>query len=113
DFAVNATSDSGLSVSFSTTGNCTVSGNTVHLTGAGPCTITASQAGDNNYNAATSVDQSFTVARANQTITFSALAGNTFGDPDFTVTATASSGFSVSFSTTGNCTVSGNTVHLT
>ena len=105
DFAVSATSDSGLSVSFSATGNCTVSGNTVHLTGAGSCTITASQAGDSNYNAATSVDQSFTVARAIQTITFGALADKTFGDPDFAVNATANSGLSVSFSAAGNCTV--------
>src|SRR5437868_1961325 len=95
DFTVSATASSGLSVSFSAAGNCTVSGNTVHITDAGSCTITASQAGDSNYNAATSVNQSFTVARANQTIAFGTLAGKTFGDPDFTVSATASSGLSV------------------
>src|SRR5205085_2639373 len=67
DFAVSATASSGLSLSFAAAGNCSVSSNTVHLNGAGSCTITASQAGDSNYNAATSVDQSFTVARANQT----------------------------------------------
>jgi hypothetical protein len=37
---------------------------TVHLTGAGSCTITASQTGDANYNAATNVPQSFTIAKA-------------------------------------------------
>src|SRR5207248_2303347 len=62
DFAVSATSSSGLSVSFSAAGNCTVSGNTVHLSSAGSCTITASQAGNSNYNAATSVNHSFTTA---------------------------------------------------
>jgi hypothetical protein len=113
DFTVSATASSGLSVSFSATGSCTVSGNTAHINSAGACTITASQTGDSNYNAATSVDQSFTVAKANQAITFGALAGKAFGDPDFTVSATASSGLSVGFSAAGNCTVSGNTVHLT
>src|SRR5205823_13247854 len=40
-------------------------------------------------------------AKANQTITFNALANKTFGNPDFNVSATASSGLSVSFSATG------------
>jgi beta-lactam-binding protein with PASTA domain len=34
----------------------------VHLTGAGSCTITASQAGDANYNAAPEVSRSFSIA---------------------------------------------------
>src|SRR5437016_2967215 len=113
DFNVSATASSGLPVSFTATGNCTVSGNTVHLTGAGSCTITAAQAGNANFNAATDVPQSFNIAKANQTITFNALANKTFGDPDFNVSATASSGLPVSFTATGNCTISGNTVHLT
>src|SRR5207249_9820983 len=37
---------------------------TVHIAGAGSCTITASQAGDNNYNASPNVPQSFTIAKA-------------------------------------------------
>ena len=113
DFAVNATASSGLPVSFAASGNCTVAGNTVHITGAGSCTITASQAGDSNYNAATSVPQSFSIAKTNQTITFGALADKTFGDPDFAVSATATSTLPVSFDATGDCTVSGNTVHIT
>ncbi|PZR72456.1 MAG: hypothetical protein DLM73_13150 [Chthoniobacterales bacterium] len=71
DFAVSAAASSGLPVSFSATGNATVSGNTVHLTGVGSATITASQAGNSNYNAASSVDQSFTVARAATTVSVS------------------------------------------
>ncbi len=62
DFTVSATATSSLPVSFSASGDCTVSGNQVHLTGAGTCTITASQAGDDNYNAATDVSQSFEIA---------------------------------------------------
>ncbi len=113
DFAISATASSGLTISFGALGNCTVSGSTVHITGAGSCTVTASQAGNSNYNAATSVSQTFSIAKANQTITFGALADKTYGDPDFTVTATASSGLAVAFTTDGNCTVTGATVHLT
>jgi hypothetical protein len=113
DFSVSANATSTLPVSLGATGNCTISGNTVRITGAGSCTVTASQAGDSNYNAATSVQQSFTVARVNQTITFAALTNRSFGDPDFSVNATASSTLPVSFDASGNCTVSGSTVHIT
>ncbi len=62
-FAVSATASSGLPVSFSslTTGVCTVSGNTVTLVAVGTCTIQATQGGNTNYAAATSVNQSFQV----------------------------------------------------
>lgn len=48
-----------------------------------------------------------------QSITFAPLQGKTFGDADFDVSATASSGLVVSFTATGKCTVAGITVHLT
>ncbi|HKP36401.1 MAG TPA: Ig-like domain repeat protein, partial [Pyrinomonadaceae bacterium] len=110
DFVVSATATSGLPVSFAaTSGQCTMANaNTVHLTGAGSCTITASQAGDTNYNAATSVPQSFTIGKASQTITFGSLSNKTFGDAPFTVSATGGASTSpVTFSASGNCTSSG------
>src|SRR6185369_9974883 len=113
DFTVSATASSSLAVSFTASGNCTIGGSTVHLTGAGGCTITASQGGDANYLAANNVQQSFNIGKANQTLTFGALANKTFGDPDFTVSATASSSLAVSFTASGNCTMTGSTVHLT
>ena len=113
DFSVNATASSGLQVEFSAGGNCTISGNLVHITGAGSCTITASQPGNYMYEAAPDVEQSFDIAKADQTIDFAALSDKTFADPPFNVTATASSGLPVSFSASGNCTVVGNTVSLT
>lgn len=62
-FSLTATSSSSLTVSYvsSNTAVATVAGNTVTIVGAGTTTITASQTGDANYNAATSVNQSFTV----------------------------------------------------
>jgi hypothetical protein len=64
DFAVSATTTSGLDVAFAASGQCTLSGNTVHITGTGLCTITASQAGDRNFNPAPDVSQSFTIANS-------------------------------------------------
>src|SRR5204863_998275 len=91
------------------------SGSTVHITAAGGCTITASQAGDDNYNAASDVPQSFTIDKASQTITFAALADKFFNDPDFSVSAISDSGLAVTFIASGDCTVSadGSVVHLT
>jgi PASTA domain/Regulator of chromosome condensation (RCC1) repeat len=113
DFAVSASASSGLPVSFAASGKCTVGGTTVHLTGAGSCTITASQPGSASYNPAPDVSQSFVIAKASQTIVFGPLANKTYGAPDFRVNATASSGLPVSFAASGRCTVSGTTVHLT
>jgi hypothetical protein len=58
-------------------------------------------------------DQSFTMQKLNQSITFDLLTDKTYGDAPFTVSATSSSGLAVSFSTTSpGCTVSGTTVTI-
>src|SRR5207247_10542190 len=60
------------------------------------------------------VSSAFTVVKKDQTITFGALASKTYGDAPFTVSATASSGLSVSFSiVSGPATIAGNTVTIT
>ncbi|PYR85841.1 MAG: hypothetical protein DMG18_04670, partial [Acidobacteria bacterium] len=62
-FAVSATGGGSTQpVVFAASGTCRISGNIVTITGAGTCTVTASQAGDANYNAASTVVQSFTIA---------------------------------------------------
>ena len=70
-FALNATTNSGLPVSFSsnTPAVCTISGSTVQILAAGTCTVVANQDGDTNYTAALEVEQSITVAPAPLTIT--------------------------------------------
>ncbi len=60
-FTISASASSGLPVSFSASGSCTVSGSTVSLTGVGSCTITADQGGDDHFNPAPSVQQTFSV----------------------------------------------------
>jgi hypothetical protein len=114
-FTVNATTSSGLPVSFRiVSGPATVSGNTVTITGAGVVTVEASQTGNTNYGAASPVQQSFTVAKASQTISFAAIPSKTYGDSPFTLNAMASSGLPISFRVvSGPATISGNTVSLT
>ncbi|HEU4938874.1 MAG TPA: kelch repeat-containing protein [Vicinamibacterales bacterium] len=69
DFNVTATATSGLAVSFTAAGTCSVTGATVHITAVGSCTITANQAGNGQYNPAPAVPQSFTIARATPVVT--------------------------------------------
>jgi hypothetical protein len=64
-----ATASSGLAVSYTVSGPATVSGSTLTVTGAGPVTVTANQAGNTDYSAATSAQQGFMVAKAPLTIT--------------------------------------------
>ncbi|MCA6368864.1 MAG: T9SS type A sorting domain-containing protein, partial [Cytophagales bacterium] len=115
-FTLSATASSGLAVSYasSNTSVATVSGSMVTIVGAGTTTITASQAGNTGFAAATSVPQTLTVNQASQTITFAALAAKTFGDAPFPLSATASSSLTVSFasSNTSVATVSGSTVTI-
>ncbi|MCX6712522.1 MAG: hypothetical protein NT041_02455 [Candidatus Vogelbacteria bacterium] len=116
DFAVTASASSGLTVSFTsqTPTICTVTTGTVHLVAVGTCTIRASQAGNTSYNPAPDVDQSFGVTKADQTITFSQPADTALSAGTVSLTASASSGLTVAFTsdTLSVCTVSGNTVTL-
>jgi serine/threonine protein kinase len=101
-------------------GVCAVSGRTVTYTAAGSCVIDANQAGNGTYAAAVQVQQTITVAsghKQTQTITFTAPASGTVGDNPVTLSATASSGLTVTLtvdrSGAGVCTVSGRTVTYT
>jgi hypothetical protein len=63
-FALGAAATSGLPVSYGASGSCRVAGAQVSLTGAGVCTITASQSGDAQYQPAADVAQVFEVLPA-------------------------------------------------
>lgn len=117
DFSLSATASSGLPITYFSSNPfvATVSGNTVTIMGAGTTTITATQEGDVNYNAAPDVPQNLTVNKASQTITFGPLADKSTADADFTLTATASSGLPVSYSSSdlGVATITPpNTLHI-
>jgi ELWxxDGT repeat protein len=118
DFQLNATSSSNLAVSYtsSDTNVATVNGNNVTIIGAGSTTITASQPGDANYNPATDATQTLTVEKANQTLSFGGTFPNkTYGDPQFTITATSDANLPITSYTSSNtsvATVNGNTVTI-
>lgn len=109
---LSATASSGLDVTFTsaTSSICTVSGTAATFIASGSCTINADQAGNADYAAADTVSQSFTVNGEAQTITFGAIPTQNVGTP-LTLSATASSGLQVTFTstTTSVCTVSGTT----
>lgn len=113
-FTLTASATSGLPVAFSiVSGPATLSGNTLTITGAGTVTVSASQAGDDTFGPASSV-QSFTVTKASQVITFAALANKTFKDVPFNLMATTPSQLPVAFSiVSGPATISGNTLSIT
>ncbi len=117
-FDLTATASSGLSVSYTSSDEtvATVSGSTVTILSAGTTTITASQVGGTNFNAATDVEQTLTVNPnvQDQTITFEALANQSYGASPFALTAQASSGLAVTYTSSDAsvATVSGNTVTI-
>ena len=116
DFNLGATASSGLIVSYSSDNPAvaTISGVTIHITGAGTAIITASQAGNNLYYPAIDITATLTVNKAVQTITFGALAPRTYGDPDFDAGAMASSSLPVTYTSdnTDVATVTGNMIHI-
>jgi hypothetical protein len=98
--ALNAMASSGLPVSFSssTASVCSVSGSTASFITSGSCTITASQAGNGSYSAATPVSQSFTVHSGSNALQFvpvtpcrvadTRLSNGPFGGPEMTAGST-------------------------
>jgi hypothetical protein len=82
-------------------------------TNVGTATASASYAGDANH-AGSSGTGSFTISKANQTITLTGVpASANFGQGPFTLSANASSGLPVTLSATGNCSLSANSLSLT
>ncbi|HSE12945.1 MAG TPA: hypothetical protein VLB69_09945 [Rudaea sp.] len=119
-YDVAATATSGLAVTLTidaaASSVCSISGSSVTFQSPGQCVIDANQAGDSNWNAAPQAQQSFTVGMGDQTITFtsSAPANATIGGATYDVTATATSGLTVTFTidavAAGVCSISGSTV---
>jgi hypothetical protein len=89
-FHVSAVASSGLPVTFAIlSGPANLSGDLVAVTGSGTVSIRAQQAGDSNWNAATQVDQSFSVAKATLTVTVDNQS-RVYGAPNPTFTASYS-----------------------
>jgi glucose/arabinose dehydrogenase len=102
-FDLNAIASSSLPVTYTSSNPnvVTISTNKVTIIGAGSCTITASQAGNESFLSAY-ISQTLTVNKASQSITFTALPSKTFGDAPFSLTASASSSLPIAYATTSN-----------
>lgn len=116
DFAPGATASSGLAVSYSSsnTSVATIVSSKIHIVGVGTSNITASQSGNNLYNAATSVVKTLTVSKSSQSITFPSIPTKTIGIADFNPGATSNSGLTVTY-TSSNATVAtivSNNIHI-
>jgi hypothetical protein len=102
--STDATGDYGdysVSLTTSTPSICSVFAGAVTQLAVGTCVITASQASDSIYLAATPVVRSFAVTRAPQTITIGTLNPMTRSSEDQTLIATSSEGLTpITFSTT-------------
>lgn len=109
-FALPAFTSSGLPVQYILlVGPGSIAGNIYTITGTGKVTISAIQLGDNVYDTAAPVVQTFTVNKATQTIDFTAIREQLFGAPPITLNATASSSLPVTYKlVAGLATLSGN-----
>jgi hypothetical protein len=102
-FSISAVASSGLPISFTASGDCTVLGTTVTITRAGACTITAHQAGNDNYQPAEDVSESFTIAKALPDLQWTPAplsTGTPLGPSQLNATATGVGGASLSGSFT-------------
>jgi hypothetical protein len=123
DFTISATANSGLPVRFVSADNsiATITGDasgnwTVHIVSAGQVTIEAFQDGNADYGAATEVDQSLAINKADQAIEFVAPPSTAeTGNAPLALSASASSGLPVIFTVSDPtlATISGNTVIFT
>jgi len=78
-FDVAPVASSGLTVSISASGACSVSSFTVSVLDKGNCTLTATQAGDEEWAAAAPVSRSFEIARgffSRKTVQFTTSTGS-------------------------------------
>jgi hypothetical protein len=93
---------------------CIASGFYVQIVGGGTCTLTYQSEANTSYLASDLYKVSFEVTRDPQTITFAPVSTADIATKSLTLTATASSGGAVSFTSTSteNCTISGSTLNL-
>ena len=94
-----ATVSSGLPITYTSSNEAVASivSGKVHIVATGTATITASQPGNEVYWPAQTQTQTLTVKQA-QTISFAAIGTKLLGDADFNPSATASSGLTVTYS---------------
>ena len=93
---------------------CIASGFYVQIVGGGTCTLTYQSEANSSFLASDLYKVSFEITRDPQTITFAPITTADIATKILTLTATASSGGTVTFASTSteNCTISGSTLNL-
>ena len=104
---LDAFATSGLPVTFTVTSGPAIvnDGTILTFTGAGTVTITATQAGDATWAAATPISQIFTVSRASATVTLINLTQAYKGTPRSVTATTVPAGLTVDITYNGSTTV--------
>jgi hypothetical protein len=108
-----ATASSGLPVTFTAAGACSVVGTALTPVGVGTCTVTAAQSGDTETDAAQDVVRTVEVAKTPQTVAFPSLPELVYGGGPVTLAATSTSGLAVAYAADGACSVTGSRLTLT
>ncbi|MBL7749357.1 MAG: hypothetical protein JNM19_18095, partial [Chitinophagaceae bacterium] len=110
--ALGATTSSGLPVIYQKiSGPGTIVNDTLFITGVGTVIVKASQPGDNEYSAAVPVNDTITVVKGNQVITFDSIPPQIFNSTKLILTASSSMEQTISYSIvagTAYASVSGN-----
>jgi len=89
-FNLDGTASSGLAIAFRVkSGPATLTGKTLSIVGAGLVTVEATQSGNATFAAAPVVEQSFTVGKTTQVITFEELKNVNVGDAPFALQASS------------------------
>lgn len=109
---VNATAPSGevptIQVSSNPNGSCSISTNSISAISAGTCTITASTVGNASFSSG-STNKTISILKKSQTIIFPTISNQT-NPGTYNVSASTSSGLSLTFSAAGDCTISGSII---
>ncbi len=99
EITLTALASSGLPVSYVSSNEsiASISGNKLSILGKGTVTITASQGGSDNFNAASMVEQIINIDKLPQLVSFEAIPVKSFGNNKFELSASATSGLVVAF----------------
>jgi hypothetical protein len=115
-FTLEATSDSGLPAGYESSNPnvATIQNGEVTIVGAGSTIITASQAGNDNYAAATPVQQELVVNLMGQQVNVTPTMTKIFGDPDFSLPPSSNTGMPLTYSSADPtvASISGSTVAI-
>ena len=102
---LSASSTSGLPLGFAASGPCTVGGSSVTVTGVGSCTVTATQAGNPNFFAASPVGRTFAIAVADPMLVVTDWGATFDGSPKPVTVSTTPAGLDTTVTNGGSATV--------